>query len=421
MPFPELPLELLWAILSHLDSEDDYLSLCACALTCRALVSPAQAGIFRTISLSSKLLGLPTVLAKLESTPHIWTFIKRLRLREIHKPWIQHSKVLNRTLDLLSPYIVSLHIFQRRRKPENPRFNFSSLSQLTRLEDISLREEEMGALARVMYGNNALPNFLTQFPKLRAITFHQCLVENQIVDSKSDVATPVFRLETLHVQWCEDTVVLDWLIPALSSLRRLYFSYRASNTSNFRTTVLQFMITAGGSLQHLEVEDLNDASNADLRSLMTAVRTHSTNLRSLRLIITGSISEHSAIQVVVRSLLFIDAHTHLQHLTIVFYQHDAPVDGSPWDELQDLLLGKGFPALRSVEFRLLLNSPEAIPASTFVAAVPRLAQKKMISFLDADVVHPAHGNHGQKVFVDNRVIFPSKGYQAAVIDSSKYS
>ncbi|KAF8952100.1 hypothetical protein BDZ97DRAFT_1768869 [Flammula alnicola] len=261
MPFPELPPELLWAILSHLDSEDDYLSLCACALTCRALVSPAQAGIFHTIHQYSES---PLFLAKLESMPHIRAFTKHLRLVEIHRPWIQHSEVLHHTLDLLSPYIVSLDILQRRRKPEKPRFEFSSLSQLKCLEEISLREEELTGRARILYGNNALPTFLNHFPKLRAISFDGCLVQNQTSDSKSksDVAAPVFRLERLDVCYCHDTLVLDWLIPALSSLKALHISYLAPDSSNFSTTVLQFMITAGESLQHLDVRCLDEASNA---------------------------------------------------------------------------------------------------------------------------------------------------------------
>ncbi|KAF8961911.1 hypothetical protein BDZ97DRAFT_1164930 [Flammula alnicola] len=208
-----------------------------------------------------------------------------------------------------------------------------------------------------------------------------CFVRNQAGDSKSDVAAPAFRLERLDVERCHDTLVLDWLIPALSSLQSLHFSYSASNPLVFSTIVPQFIITAGESLQHLEVEDLNGASNADLRLLMTAVRTHSTNLRSLSLMVTRTVSEHSPLLVVVHSLLLIGAHPHLQHLTIEFYQRHVPINGSPWEELQDLLLGTGFPALRSVEFCLLLDSPDTIPMSTeaFVAAVPRLAQKRIIS------------------------------------------
>ncbi|KAF8961913.1 hypothetical protein BDZ97DRAFT_2026666 [Flammula alnicola] len=332
MPFHELPPELLWAVVSHLAAEGDYPSLYACALTCRALVSPAQAGIFHTISMH---LEDPFVLAKLESTPHIRTLTKHLDLWEIHKPWIQHSEVLHRMLDILSPYIVSFHIFQRRSRPGKPRFNFPSLSQLTRLEEISLREEEWGSQG-ILCGNNPLPTFFNQFPNLRAITFDYCLVKNQTIDGKSAIAAPVFQLERLDVLGCKDTLVLEWLIPALSSLRRLHFSYHASNASVLSTIVPQFMSTAGESLQHLEV--------------------------------------------VVQSFLLIGAHPHLQHLTIVFHQSDAPVDGSPWGELQDLLLGTGFPELRSVELRLLVNSESnLVSTEPFVAAVPRLAQRRMIS------------------------------------------
>ncbi|KAF8958722.1 hypothetical protein BDZ97DRAFT_1923478 [Flammula alnicola] len=393
MPFHELPPELLWAILSHLAADDDYLSLCACALTCRALFSPAQAGIFRTISLHSEDTIL---LAKLESMPHIRTLAKHLDLWEINNRWTRRSEVLHRTLDLLSPYIVSLDIFHRRRRQGKPRFDFPSLSRLKCIEEISLKEDDVKGQPGVIYGNNGLPTFLNQFPKLRAINFDECWVRNQIIDSKSDVADPVFLLERLDVQCCQDTLVLDWLIPALSSLQSLHFSCWIFDPSTVSTIVRQYMITAGESLQHLEVRSLNHASDADLRSLMTVVRTHSTNLRSLRLIITESASEHSPIQLMVQALLIIGAHMHLQRLTLVFFQHDAPVDGSPWDELQDLLLGTGFPALRSVEFRLLLDSLESISESAFVAAVPRLAQKGMISSLNADIVHRAHENHGHK-------------------------
>ncbi|KAF8955232.1 hypothetical protein BDZ97DRAFT_310301 [Flammula alnicola] len=221
MPFPQLPPELLWAILSHLAAEDDYLSLCACALTCRALVSPAQAGIFRTISLHSED---PIWLAKLESLPHIRAFAKRLYLREIDNRWTRCSEVLHRTLDLLSPYIVSLDIFHRRCRQVKPRFDFPSLSRLKFIEEISLKEDDVKGQPGVIHGNNALPTFLNQFPNLRAITFDECWVRNQIIDSKSDITAPVFRLERLEVRCCLDTLALDWLIPALSSLQRLHFS-----------------------------------------------------------------------------------------------------------------------------------------------------------------------------------------------------
>jgi len=84
---------------------------------------------------------------------------------------------------------------------------------------------------------------------------------------------------------------------------------------------------------------------------------------------------------VVQSLLLIGAQTHLRHLTIGFSLHDTSVDGSPWGDLQDLLLGTSFSALASVEFHLLGNPSDCNPVSVepFVTAVPRLAQKGMIS------------------------------------------
>jgi len=78
--------------------------------------------------------------------------------------------------------------------------------------------------------------------------------------------------------------------------------------------------------------------------------------------------------VVLQSLLLIGAHTHLQHLAIGYLQNDTPLDAGPWNDLQDLLLGTCFPALRSVEFRLSWGSPEP-----FIAAVPRLAKTLSIS------------------------------------------
>ncbi|KAF8955231.1 hypothetical protein BDZ97DRAFT_1765127 [Flammula alnicola] len=274
MPFHQLPPELLCAILSHLAAEEDRPSLRACALTCRALVSPAQAGIFRSISL---YFEDPTVLAKLESTPHIRPFSKRLYLGEIHKPWVQRSEVLHRTLDLLSPYIVSLDIFHRRHRQGKPRFDFSSLSQLKRIEEISLSEDHVKHQPSATFnGNNALPTFLNQFPKLRAITFDKCWVRNRSVDSTSDIAAPVFRLESLDVQCCQDTLVLDWLIPALSSLQRLHFSCWIFDPSVVSTIVPQFMIIAGESLQHLEIRDVGDAANAG-RFFLSIYGHHITN------------------------------------------------------------------------------------------------------------------------------------------------
>jgi len=254
MPFHQLPPELLYTILSHLDAG----SLRTCALTCRAFVSPAQAHFFHTLEFYSECLN---TLAKLETTPHIRTLTRHLRLVEIHRPWIQRSQVLHRTLDILSPYVVSLDILQRTRKPEKPRFDFSSLSRLKCLETISLREEELGT-PRSMHGDNALPTFLNHFPKLRAISFECCLVANQTLDSNSDVPPPIFQLESLNVGFCGDTCVLDWLVPALSSLQTLRLSYPVVDSPHFSVTVPQFLITAGTSLQHLEVTSLEKVSNS---------------------------------------------------------------------------------------------------------------------------------------------------------------
>ena len=198
----------------------------------------------------------------MESTPHIRTFIKYLRLVEIHKPWIQRSEELRRILDLLSPYVVSLNIHQRRRKPENSRFDYSSLSQLTCIQEILLGEEMMSGVSSFADGDNALPMFLNQFPTLKALTFDQCWVRNRTIDSKSDVAAPVFRLEMLDVCYCDDTLVLDWLIPAIPSLQKLHISYPVPDPSNFSTTVSQIIIASGKLLQHIEVRALENASNA---------------------------------------------------------------------------------------------------------------------------------------------------------------
>jgi len=116
---------------------------------------------------------------------------------------------------------------------------------------------------------------------------------------------------------------------------------------------------------------------------MTAVRTCASDLRSLNLTITKPTYVHddSPIQLVVQSLLHLGAHAHLQHMTIRLSQDDARVAKNPWDELQDLLVGTRFPALRSVEFQLVLYSPDCIPMAIepIITAVPRLATRRMIS------------------------------------------
>jgi len=229
------------------------------------------------------------VLAKLESTPHIRRFVRRLCLLEIHRPWIQCSKVLHDILGLLSPSVVSLDIHQRRRKPEYPRFDFSSLAQLKFLEEISLEEEDVRALEMTKYGDNALLTFLNHFPMLRAITIHGCWVRNETIDSISAIAAPIFRLEMLDVWCCRDALLLDWLVPALSSLRKLHFSYLAPAPSISGANVIQFMVKAGESLQHLEVRDLDDTSNAG-QSFLSAYGDRVTNPLSIRLAVANDCS-----------------------------------------------------------------------------------------------------------------------------------
>ncbi|KAJ3506140.1 hypothetical protein NLJ89_g7029 [Agrocybe chaxingu] len=372
MPSPQLPPELLYDIINHLGAEEDYASLRACALTCRAFVSPTQAHIFRTLTL---FRDSPAWLAKLESTPHIRTFIKHLRLVEYHKPWIQRSEVLNRMLGYLSSYVIFLDIHHQRRKLESTRFDFPLLSRLKCVEEISLTERDPEGQGGTMDGDNALPRFLNHFPNLRGITFDGCWVWVQGADSKNDIAAPVFQLERLHVYACYDALVLDWLVPALSSLKTLHLQYMDPDIPIFSPTALPQL----ESLEHVEVRSLNYASNEELRSLMAAVA-HSVNLRSITFMTSGSSSGHSPVEAAVKSLLFLGAHRHLQHLTIGFFQEDDPVDGSPWDELQDLLLGGRFPALRTVKLLFWLDSSGSNAASTepFVVAVPRLAKKNMV-------------------------------------------
>src|SRR6267378_3135636 len=109
---------------------------------------------------------------------------------------------------------------------------------------------------------------------------------------------------------------------------------------------------------------------------MTAVRTCASDQLSLNLVITRSTYVHydSPIQVVIQSLLHLGAHAHLQHLTIRLSQDHALLDKNPWNELQDLPVGTRFPALRSVEFRSVLYSPNSIPMAIepLIAAFPRI-------------------------------------------------
>jgi hypothetical protein len=255
----QLPQELLCTILTHLNPTEDYPSLLACALTCKALVFPAQANIFHTLTLSNEF---PHVLAKLNSTPHIRKYVKHLSLMEIHKPWIQSSEVLHRVLYSLSPYITSLDIHQRIRRAENPRFNFSTLSRLESVEKILLKEEELTGQESDRYSDIALPTFLNHFPKLNSLNFDECYVNNIIIDSTPDIPAPVFRLKKLELQICHDAFVLDyWLLPALSSLRSLRIQYLLMAPSLYVATFTRFMMAAGESLQHLEIRGLHEASD----------------------------------------------------------------------------------------------------------------------------------------------------------------
>jgi len=64
---------------------------------------------------------------------------------------------------------------------------------------------------------------LNRSPKLKTLTF----CAQPTIDSKSEVAAPVLQLENLDVGCCYDTLVLEWLIPALSSLKTLNISPRS--------------------------------------------------------------------------------------------------------------------------------------------------------------------------------------------------
>ncbi|KAJ3513478.1 hypothetical protein NLJ89_g2923 [Agrocybe chaxingu] len=327
MPSPRLPLELLYAIISHLGAKEDYASLRACASTCRALVPPAQAHIFRSLTLNKESRTRPW-LAKLESTPHIRITPRCCILKHV--------------------------------------------------EEISLRELDPEGQGGVMHGDNSLPTFLNHFPNLQAITFGGCWVQVERAASESGITAPVFRLERLYIDSCYDALVLDWLVPALSSLKILRLAYCGGQDIFSAAASPRF-----DSLEHVDVRGLNEASDAELRSLVAAVK-HTVSLRSITTINSRFkfASENSPIiEVVVQFLLLLGAHRYLQHLAIGFFEEDDLVRRSPWDELQDLLLGGRFPALQSVKFVFWSGSSESNPVTTepFFAAVPRLVQKKMVS------------------------------------------
>ncbi|KAG6831999.1 hypothetical protein H0H92_006034 [Tricholoma furcatifolium] len=379
MPFHKLPPELLYVILSNLAEED----LRSCALTCRALIKPAQAGLFRTISPLYYESTVETVLRKFESTPHLAAYIRHLKLFEIHKPWIQDSKVLPKLLALLSPATFqTLHIHHRRRELHS-RFQFSSLSRLDFLTDISLAEEDPKYSNWSVCGDDALPEFLNQFPKLRAITFEQCLVGNITASRENgfnppdlEISPPIFKLEKLNVVCCEDTLTLEWLIPALSYLKTLCITHPRGPCASISNTIFpKYIAAAGQALQHLEVNLIDASDDVGLKLLTSALQTHATNLRSFNMTVK---SIGQAVQV----LPLIGTHARLEHLIISIYPCDGIVEDSPWDELQDLLLSENrFSALRCFELCFLANSEESIPnpSDPIFAAVPGLAQKKIFS------------------------------------------
>ncbi|KAG6907405.1 hypothetical protein DXG01_009017 [Tephrocybe rancida] len=315
-------------------------------------------------------------LQKLESTPHRAELIKHLHLKERGKPWIRRSEALPTVLALLAPYTISLEIYQRRNDPARPRFDYPSLSRLVCLEQIYLSDE-----ADATSYDNALPTFLNHFPKLRAITFEGCTVQNQLaIGGDNGVAPPAFQLKEMDIVSCGDAVVLDWLVPALSSLQILCIS-------KFNPVVLKFITTAGRSLKYLEVRQLSSTSDEDTRLLMNAI-THATNLRSLKLTAAGCalVSKRSPIQVAAQALLLTGTHAHLRELTIIIPNRNAIEDSDSWNQLEDLLLRAHFPTLRRVECRLvtgdkliLLTRPEAI-----LGAVPRLAQRRMLYVSTSD-------------------------------------
>ncbi|KAG6815919.1 hypothetical protein H0H87_010281 [Tephrocybe sp. NHM501043] len=367
MSIQEFPQELLCQILSGLDE----LSLQACALTCRALTSPAQAAYFRSLSENSES-SVESAVRRLESAPSIAAFVKHLHVMEIHRPWIQHSKVLPRLLAILAPSTVSLEIHLRQWKPELSRLPYSSFARLERVETIDLTEEGWPGCASTT-NDHALPTFLNHFPRLRSLTLAGYL-PNHDTGNKSGPAPPIFQLEKL-VGSCLDTLALDWLIPALTSLR--FLSIR-----QFTSHDLRFIATAGQSLQCLEV---TYASDTDTQLLMNAIRMHATNLRTLRLSVFRGpsvqgpkpLAKHTEIHAVIQSLLFIGSHAHLEQLIFRASEYYAHIDGNPWNELQDLILGTAFPRLRCIEVLLTMGSNAPKSPEPILAAVSQLIQKRM--------------------------------------------
>ncbi|KAF9529810.1 hypothetical protein CPB83DRAFT_254539 [Crepidotus variabilis] len=381
MSLLQLPAELVDAVLSYLWAEEDRVSLWECSLTCKALVSPAQAYIFRNLKLT---MPSPDVPAILEYRVHIRPLIQHLELVELHKPWIQRDKTTHRTFELLSSYITSLKIFQRRQDIDRPRFELSCLSQLKSLEKIFLSEELRGGnFGKPMHGDVALITLLNHFPNLRAIDFHSCLVPNQIIDKSSQKAPPIFHLEALKIRLCQDSFTLNWLIPATASLRNLHFRVPPAEEQPIFWDILERVIeVSAGSLEHLTIRDVDLILEANRKSLMTKIHLHGAALRSMSLVIgTVGVEAVHQLSFIAHCLHTIETLPQLRHLTLGLYGRVKLEDIYP-NDLETLLVGNNFPVLCNVDIcpsLVLLNLAERSSPDVFFAAFPQLVQRRMLS------------------------------------------
>ncbi|KAF9524994.1 hypothetical protein CPB83DRAFT_860375 [Crepidotus variabilis] len=379
MSLLQLPAELLDAVLSYLWAENDIISLWQCSLTCRILVSPAQAFIFRNLKINFPSTIAPAIL---EYRPYILPLIQHLELIEIHKPWVQNCEAIQRLLKMLSPYVTSLELIQRRPNVDKPRFELSSLWQLKCLEKITLSEELQGAnFGRPMHDNLALSTFLNHFPKLRAITFSSCLVPIQIIDKRNPKSSPVFQLEYLKLKYCQDMLTLDWLVPAMVSLRNLHFQIpRAVDQPLFYDILFRMIKISASSLERLTINGVNLIDKAHLQFLMDGIRIHNNNLCSMNLIMSKGRSQTDQMSSIIHCLQTIGPLPQIRYLVIGLYQ--TILDGATHlNDLEGLIVSPNFPELQFVEIRpILMNlDVEAFSPGVLLAAFPRLTKKKMIS------------------------------------------
>ncbi|KDQ51280.1 hypothetical protein JAAARDRAFT_62671 [Jaapia argillacea MUCL 33604] len=226
MDINSLPLELVERIIDHVARDGILVSLCSCALTCRAWRFRAEYYLFHTITINEKTIQTRRLESIFRHSPHLANFVRRL---EVHT-WDKHSPIL----ELEYPSLVLLQVTLP--WTDDTQWIFQTLTKFSSVSELSLlycRIVDFSAL-------------LLMFPHLTLLDIFGGYINNckTEIRHRSDI-------RTLGVQYLV-ALVLSYMMDSFSfpNLQHLFLNELPSSELS---VTKQFLRVTGSSLEEFSI------------------------------------------------------------------------------------------------------------------------------------------------------------------------